>query len=244
MAPAAQMARLVALADSKHPLDRGTDSPTRSRRLETPQHLRFETEIMSPKVVHVADESDDIADRHLRICQTFGDEVSVVGEHWHSQSPCSEWDARGVLEHVIGFHDVLLLRPLGTKPQRTKDDPVGRWTATLEALDLLLSRPGLFDGVVNVPPVGNNPPSQIDAARLVSLLSLDVLIHTWDLARAAGHEITLDPELCRTFLDGLPSDEGTLSKTGMYGRPQDVPAGSHAQTKLLARMGRDPGWSP
>jgi uncharacterized protein (TIGR03086 family) len=199
---------------------------------------------MSPKEVHMADESDDIADRHRRICQTFGGKVDVVGEHWHSQSPCSDWNARGVLEHVIGFHDVLLLRPLGAKPQRPKDDPVGRWRATIEALDLVLSRPGLFDGVIDVPPVGNHPPSKIDAARLVPMLSLEVLIHTWDLARAAGHDITLDPELCRTFLAGLPSDEGTLSKTGMYGSPQDVPAGSHAQTKLLARMGRDPGWSP
>jgi uncharacterized protein (TIGR03083 family) len=146
----------------------------------------------------MADESDDIADRHRRICQTFGGEVGVVGEHWHSQSPCSEWDARGVLEHVIGFHDVLLLRPLGVKPQRPKDDPVGRWRATIEALDLVLSRPGLFDGVIDVPPVGNHPPSKIDAARLAPMLSLEVLIHTWDLARSAGHDITLDPELCRT----------------------------------------------
>jgi uncharacterized protein (TIGR03086 family) len=192
----------------------------------------------------MADEYDDNADRHLRICRSFGDEVSVVGQHWHSQSPCSEWDARGVLEHVIGFHDVLLLRPLDAKPQRPKDDPVGRWTATVQALDELLRRPGLFDGVVEVPPVGNSPPSQIDAARLVPLLSRDVLIHTWDLARAAGHEINLDPELCRTFLEGLPSDDGVLSRSGMYDIPRAVPAGSDGQTRLLARLGRDPDWSP
>ncbi len=104
----------------------------------------------------MADQYDDVADRHLRICRSFGDEVKVVGQQWHSQSPCTEWDARGVLEHVIGFHDVLLLRPLDAKPQRPKDDPVGRWTATVQALEDLLRRPGLFDGVVEVPPVGDN----------------------------------------------------------------------------------------
>jgi uncharacterized protein (TIGR03086 family) len=192
----------------------------------------------------MADRSDDIAERHLGVCRTFADEVEIVGEHWHSQSPCREWDARGVLEHVIGFHDVLLLRPLDAKPPRPRDDPVGRWTATLKTLNRLLRRPGLFDGVVDIPPVGNNPPSQIDASRLVPLLSLDVLIHTWDLARAAGHEIALDPKLCGVFLRGLPTDETALSKSGMYDGPREVLADSNAQTKLLARLGRDPDWSP
>jgi uncharacterized protein (TIGR03086 family) len=190
------------------------------------------------------DASDNVADRHRRVCETFGDEVRGVGDRWQAPSPCSEWDARGVLEHVIGFHDVLLLRPLGAKPRRPKDDPVGRWTATFTALDQLLNRSGLFDGVVDVPAVGNNPPTQIDAARLIPALSLDVLIHTWDLGRAAGHEVTLDPDLCRTFLDGLSTDEPSLPRTGMYASPRPVSAESDAQARLLARLGRDPNWRP
>ncbi|MGD0311973.1 MAG: hypothetical protein ABSC90_05890 [Acidimicrobiales bacterium] len=189
------------------------------------------------------DQPDDTAYRHLCICRSFGDEVDRVGRHWHSLSPCSEWDARGVLEHVIGFHDVLLLGPMGVKPQRPRNDPVGRWAATVEALDSLLNRPGLFDGTVEVPGLGTRPPSRIDAARLVPLLSLDVLVHTWDLARAAGHEVVLDPESCRLFLDGLPSDFTVLSRTGLYDVPRVVPADADAQNKLLARLGRDPGWS-
>ena len=29
---------------------------------------------------------------------------------WDRPSPCADWDARGVVEHVIGFHEVLVLR--------------------------------------------------------------------------------------------------------------------------------------
>jgi len=187
--------------------------------------------------------SSEMADRHRLVCRTFGAEVSAVGDHWRAQSPCTEWDARGVLEHVIGFHDVLLLRPLEAKPQRPKGDPIGRWAATLKALDQLLGRFDLFDGVVDIPAVGNNPPSQIDASRIVPLLSLDVFVHTWDLGRAAGHEVILDPGLCRMFLERLPPDDAALSRTGMYDSPRSIPDGSDAQTKLLARTGRDPGWS-
>ena len=188
--------------------------------------------------------SDDIADRHRQICRAFGNEVNAVGDHWQAQSPCTEWDARGVLEHVIGFHDVLLLRPLAAKPHRPKSDPVGRWEATFAALDQVLSRPGLFDGVVQVPAVGTNPPSQIDAVHIVPLLSLDVLVHTWDLGRAAGHEVTLDRDLCRTFLARLPSDDAVLTRTGLYDISRPLPAGSDAQAELLARLGRDPQWGP
>ena len=187
--------------------------------------------------------SDNIADRHLGVCRAFGEEVQRVGEHWGSQSPCREWDARGVLEHVIGFHDVLLLKPLDAKPERPKDDPVGRWNATVDALDRLFRRPGLFDNVIDIPALGNRPRSQIDAARLVPLLSLDVLVHSWDLARAAGREITLDPELCAAFLNGLPTETEALSSTGMYDPPREVPADSDTQTRLLARLGRNPDWS-
>lgn len=189
-------------------------------------------------------DSNVMAARHLRICRAFGDQVELVGEGWHLQSPCSDWDARGVLEHVIGFHDVLLLRPFDVKPQRPKGDPVGRWTATADTLERLFKRRGLFDGVVEVPPVGNNPPSAIDAARLVPLLSLDVLVHTWDLARAAGHDVTLDPHLTELFLSKLPLGDTALTKTGMYDSPWDVPADADPQTRLLGRLGRNPHWNP
>jgi len=192
----------------------------------------------------VPDDARATADRHRQICTAFGNEVSTLGDHWQAQSPCDEWDARSVLEHVIGLHDVLLLRPLAAKPQRPKDDPVGRWATTVGALDQVLSRVGLCDGVVEVPAFGNNQPTQIDAARIVPMLSLDVFIHTWDLGRAAGHEVVLNPDLCRMFLEGLPTDDTSLSRTGMYASPRRVSIGSDPQSRLLARLGRDPHWTP
>ncbi len=87
---------------------------------------------------------------------------------------------------------------------------MGCWTATFDALDQLLDRPGLFDGVIDVPAVGNNPLTQIDAGRITPSLSLDVLTNTWDLGRAAGHKVILDRDLCRRFLVGLPTDKSML----------------------------------
>lgn len=42
---------------------------------------------------------------HLAVCRRFGEAVRSGERKWDRPSPCEVWDARGVLEHVVGFHD-------------------------------------------------------------------------------------------------------------------------------------------
>ena len=108
----------------------------------------------------------------------------------------------------------------------------------------MLSRPGLLDGPIDVPAVGNNPPTQLDAAPLVAGLTQDVTVHTWDLARAVGADDRLDADLCAWCVGRLPRDPETLVASGMFGPPVEVPPDADPQVQLLARLGRDPGWRP
>jgi uncharacterized protein (TIGR03086 family) len=147
-----------------------------------------------------------------------------------------------VLEHVIGFHDVLLLRPLGLKPDRPRHDPQRRWELTFDRLRQLLGQEGLLERVVEVPAVGRNPTMQADAAKLLPRLTQDVLVHTWDLARAVGADDHLDPVYCAMYFEQLPTDADTLSASGMFAPPIAVDDHSDFQTKLLALLGRDPQW--
>ena len=147
-----------------------------------------------------------------------------------------------MVEHVIGFHDVLLLRPMGAKPERPKGDPATRWESTHAALVVLFDRPGLFDGPVEVPAIGTRPATRIEAAPLVGLLTQDVLVHTWDLARAVGGDGRLDPDLCEHFVRRLPDDATAQVGSGMFAAPLPVTPGADPQAVLLARMGRDAGW--
>jgi uncharacterized protein (TIGR03086 family) len=175
-------------------------------------------------------------DHHRRACAGFGEVVVQVGDRWGRPSPCAEWDARGVLEHVIGFHDVLLLRPLGAKPQRPKDDPVARWQVTEEAIGGLIG--ARLDHVVEVP--GGR---DIDLVHLLPMLTTDVLVHTWDLARALDVDIDLDPELCQLSL-AAAANSPAIASSGLYDPPVDVPADASVQGRLVACMGRDPRWAP
>jgi uncharacterized protein (TIGR03086 family) len=172
---------------------------------------------------------DSIGELHLAVCRRFGDAVRAANGRWDRRSPCDAWDARGVLEHVIGFHDVLLLRPLGLKPERPRDDPQLRWQLT-------------YDQLVKAFEVGLDRIA--DARSLVPKLTRDVLVHTWDLARAVGADDRLDSRWCERFYAGLPADPGALAASGMFKAPVTVDDHSDMQSKLLARLGRNPSWQP
>lgn len=170
----------------------------------------------------------DVCQFHLAVCRRFTSAVEVAEGMWERPTPCSAWQARDVLEHVIGFHDVLLLRPLGLKPTRPRDDRQRRWQLTYTQLEAALNHPELF--------------KQLNAAKLMPRLTQDVLVHTWDLARAVGADDTLDPRWCEYFLDSPPADIAALSASGMFAAPVVIDD-LDPQARLLARLGRDPQWA-
>lgn len=68
--------------------------------------------------------------------------------------------------------------------------------------------------------------------------NLDVLVHTWDLARAAGLDERLDAEeVHRVFAAVLPID-AMLRSPGACGPKLEPPAGADEQTRFLAFLGR------
>ncbi|HUC36754.1 MAG TPA: TIGR03086 family metal-binding protein [Acidimicrobiales bacterium] len=165
---------------------------------------------------------------HRQACDGFTTAVLSAAGRWDAPSPCTEWDARGVLEHVIGFHDVLLLGPLEAKPDRPKDDPEARWAVTVDALFSTLSRPGVVD-----------PKRE----SLLGVLTTDVLVHTWDLARAVRTEVTLDPRLCQIGLERALGHREQFEESDMFGPSVPVQQDARVQDRLLGFMGRDPRWS-
>jgi uncharacterized protein (TIGR03086 family) len=70
---------------------------------------------------------------------------------------------------------------------------------------------------------------------------MDVLIHTWDLARATGQDERLDAglvEACVAMF--LPEMPRRGREAGIVGPEVLLPEGASAQDRLLAAMGRTP----
>ena len=161
-------------------------------------------------------------------CRRFSEVVAEGAGRWANPSPCAGWDARAVVEHVIGTHDELLLQPAGTKRERPHDDPIARWDATLPAIDSAIEAPS----------------SGVDLDRLLPDLTIELLAHTWDLAKAIGVEPHLDAELCEiSYLRVLGYDE-QIRSTGLFAAAVPVHDDTDFPAKFIAFFGRDPEWTP
>lgn len=185
------------------------------------------------------EEVTDLVERHRRACAGFSNVASQLrDDQWDLPTPCTEWDAGAVVEHVIGFHEFLLLRPLGARANRPKTGPAARWSATSNALFAVLDTPGTLDRETELPGGGNSSPRTMLAA-----LTTDVLVHTWDVARAASLDPALDDELCAlAYEQGRASGLGAANE--MHAAEVPVDAGADAATRLIGLTGRDPEWQP
>jgi uncharacterized protein (TIGR03086 family) len=182
---------------------------------------------------------DDPVERHRRACDGFARVAHAVPTgQWPAPTPCTEWTARDLVEHVIGFHEFLLLRPLGVRTQRPRDDPAARWDATSVALFTALDAEGALDRATELPGGGTSTPrTMIDA------LTADVLVHTWDLARAARVPAGLDEELCagayaRVRASDFPRDPA------MFDPEVAIDPDAPVSDQLVAFYGRDQAWRP
>lgn len=183
-------------------------------------------------------EPDDVVADHARACRGFSTVVGQVSEAgWTAPTPCSEWDARALVEHVIGFHEFLLLRPVGQRAERPREGPAARWHATAVAIDAALRHPRLreettfFDG---------------DSRRPLDVLcaiTADVAIHTWDLARSVGASDRIDRDLCSAALDAAHATTAA-DRSGLFAPPVPIRSDASPQDRLLALRGRDPSWRP
>lgn len=181
----------------------------------------------------------DLIDRHRRACAGFSRVAELVElDEWDRPTPCAEWDARALVEHVVGFHEFLLLRPLGVRAARPRSGPALRWTATTTALFGALATPGTLDRATDLPGGGQSSPR-----RMLAALTTDVLVHTWDLARTIDRSPELDLELCTAALDASGANE-LRRDSGMFGPAIAVAASADAPTRLVAWYGRDPSWTP
>jgi hypothetical protein len=59
-----------------------------------------------------------------------------------------------------------------------------------------------------------------------------------------GADDQLDAQWCEQFYAALPTDTAALSVSRMFDAPVAVSDHADVQSKLLAQLGRNPGWQP
>ena len=198
---------------------------------------RYKTDWRPPR--HDRD-MNGIAERISRLSDRFESLIANVEPgDWANQSPCEEWMARDVVRHVVDVHQ-MMLRPLDrslSPAPSVDDDPRGAFRAARADVAAVLEDPTLamteYDGQFGRSVVGET----IDG-----FLGFDLVVHGWDLAKATGQAMTIEPNeiaRIRAQVDGLGD---ALRSPGVCKQPIEIPDDASDEDKLLAVLGRDPRW--
>ncbi len=186
----------------------------------------------------------DVYELHRKAVETFAQKVEQVAvDQWDQPTPCSDWDVRALVNHVVNEErwvkplvDGKTIEEVGSSldGDLLGDDPVGA-TAAAGSEAVVAFDEGETD-VVHLS-FGDTPVGEY-AMQMVA----DHVIHSWDLAAATGQNRLLDPELVNAVADWFAPQEDVWRQAGAIGPRFD--AGGDPQTDLLAAYGRNPVWAP
>lgn len=190
-----------------------------------------------------------VAERYRRRADAFEATVAAVADrHWWRPSPCAEWDARDVVRHVVDMHHVML-RPYGRTPAPAPgvdDDPLAAFRSARAEVQAILADPELATRQVE------SPAGTMAGADMVDqVVSEDMVLHRWDLARATGQNDGIDAGELERMWPGLQQIPDVMRVPGafgpgvvVFGPAVEVPADAPLQDRALGLLGRDPAWKP
>lgn len=167
----------------------------------------------------------------------------VKPEQFSAPTPCSEWDVRGVLNHVIGGNFFFAKVAAGEQVQvpaeprdLVGDDPASAYNEGAKLALEAWRAPGVAEKIVHMP-VGDMP-----GAFGTGLHFMDHLVHGWDIARATGQEDLVDQELAEAAYGLIQGNIGDdLRKPGgPFGPEVAAPEGCSPVERLVAYLGRQP----
>ncbi|CAN5665243.1 maleylpyruvate isomerase family mycothiol-dependent enzyme [soil metagenome] len=181
----------------------------------------------------------EIAERYRKVAARFSRTVDAVPSGaWDRPAPCDGWVARDVVDHLAswlpGFFFDQWSIDAGPAPSAI-GDPVAAWHWLDDALQAALDDPAVAGAERDTHMGRSSLAQQVDM-----IATPDVLVHTWDLARATGLDEELDVDEVHCFVEGMEPMDAMLRTSGQYGPRVPVPDDASEQTRLIAFLGRQP----
>jgi uncharacterized protein (TIGR03086 family) len=178
----------------------------------------------------------EVSDRYARIADEFGARLGAVAPaQWDAPTPCTEWDVRTLVEHVIDTQGRVVSSVTGSPPVDA-DSPAElppRWAAATELVRASLDNPERASATV-----GGSFGEQTFESLVGRLLCTDTLFHTWDLARATGQDEGLDEDAVAKAIQFLEPMDEAIRHPGGFAPKIPPPPDADPQTRLLNFGGR------
>ena len=160
---------------------------------------------------------------------------SVAPDQWGAQSPCEEWTARDIVAHIVEGHRSVISGVRGG--ERTSlgadEDPTQAWEEVARAIAEITQDSAAATKELD------GPAGKMTAEEIIAqFVTMDLLVHTWDLARTVGADEHLDEDaVARAFELLKPMDE-MIRRPNFFGPKVDPPADADLQTEFLYFVGR------
>ena len=181
----------------------------------------------------------EYSDRFSKVADGFSRRVDAVPiAAWDNPTPCEGWMARDIVRHLVEWVSGFFTGTAGlTFPAipSVDVDPVGAWSILRNTIEGHLANEAAATREFEAPMGVMSIEAAIDM-----IVTGDVLLHTWDLARATGLDETLDPIEVARMLEGMEPMDEVLRGSGHYGPRVIVADDANAQTRLIAFIGRNP----
>jgi uncharacterized protein (TIGR03086 family) len=189
--------------------------------------------------------ADDLVELHGRCGQRFAALVAGVGpDQWHDGTPCSEWDVRMLVHHLLyeqrwvpPLFEGLAIEQVGG---RFEGDLMGEdasaWpgllASSIQEAHAAVAQPGALDRIVHL------SFGEASGREYVMQLTADLAIHAWDLARATGQDDALDPGAVALLLPWAEANAELLAGSGMFGSRIEAGPDAPDDVRLLGQLGR------
>ena len=160
---------------------------------------------------------------------------------WDAPTPCSEWNVRQLLNHVVygtvWIEEIFNGKTIAEVGDRFDgdllgSDPLSAYDAAVRSAKVSVGAPGAMEAICHL------RRGDVSGSAYATSMFTDVFIHGWDVAKATGQDTALDADLvaaCYAIME--PTRERRRASTA-FSPETEVPEDANLQTKLLSLAGR------
>jgi uncharacterized protein (TIGR03086 family) len=174
--------------------------------------------------------------------------AGVHDEHLRLPTPCPEWDVESLVRHVLRSVANFVGVARGESADWRREPPAltERWLSDFQSCshDLLHAwHQHEPPDVVEFPGIGEVP-----GRFRIDQQTAEFAVHGWDLWKAMGQPVKLDPDVAETALGFMsaalqPAARGEHRGMVAFGQEVPVPADAPVYDRLAGFAGRDPHWA-
>ncbi|MFD9219402.1 TIGR03086 family metal-binding protein [Streptomyces sp. NPDC060064] len=185
---------------------------------------------------------------YLTECATEAARIArgVSADRLSAPTPCKEWDVRGLVNHLVLYsshgleHRALrkqLPEELTGRDFTTEADWAEQYAAQLDRAIAAWSDPAVWEGEVDL------GFAAMPAPEIASLITKELAVHGWDLARATGQDHRISEAAAALILTVVDEHAEVYRQYDGFADPVPQPDEAPAFERALADSGRDPRWA-